>query len=148
MTHSTYPTIGVPVIRAVRYPHDIGRDADPDIDIEAVEVTHLTVDQDVRVVGRLPLSAMAHPDEARGFEFDLEPAGACELAKRLAEAVSTVYPDGQTARSIVPWPRPSRTLRHRPRSVTRSNMPASRQTASDVDRVRVVRKIEVASHAR
>lgn len=96
MTQSTYPMVGVPVIRAVRYPHDIGPDADPDGRIEAVEVTQLTVDRGVRVVGRVTLSAMADLDDAWGFEFDLEPAGARELAKRLAEAASSVEPHQQT----------------------------------------------------
>ena len=88
MTHSSYPMVGVPVIRAVRYPHDIGPDADPDGDIDAVEVTQLTADHDVRVVGRVTLTAMADPDDAWGFEFDLDPADALELAKRLDEAAS------------------------------------------------------------
>jgi len=93
MTHSTYPMVGVPVTRAVRYPHVIGPDADLDGDIEAVEVTQLTVDTDVKVVGRVTLSAMADPDDAWGFEFDLDPADALELAKRLVEAASCVDPD-------------------------------------------------------
>jgi len=94
MTHSTDPIVGVPVMRAVRYPHAIGPDADPDGDIEPVEVTQLTVDTDVQVVGRVTLSAMADPDDAWGFEFDL--ADARELAKRLVEAASTIDPDRQT----------------------------------------------------
>ena len=93
MTHSTNPIVGVPVMRAVRYPHVIGPDADPDGDIEPVEVTQLTVDTDVKVVGRVTLSAMADPDDAWGFEFDLDPADARELAKRLVEAASSVDPD-------------------------------------------------------
>ena len=97
MTHSTYPIVGVPVMRAVRYPHVIGPDADLDGDIEPVEVTQLTVDTDVKVVGRVTLTAMADPDDAWGFEFDLDPADARELAKRLAEAASKVDPDGQAS---------------------------------------------------
>jgi hypothetical protein len=95
VTHATYPIVGVPVTRAERYPHVIGPDADPDGDIEAIEVTQLTVEPDVKVVGRVTLSAMADPDDAWGFEFDLEPADARELAKRLAEAASEADHDGQ-----------------------------------------------------
>jgi hypothetical protein len=99
MTHSTYPIVGVPVIRAERYPHVIGPDADPDGDIEAVEVTQLTVDSNSEIVGLVTLSAIADPNDAWGFAFDLEPADARELAKRLIEAASDTDSDGQTRSS-------------------------------------------------
>lgn len=96
MTHSTYPIVGVPVIDAKRYPHVIGPDADPDGDLEAVEVTQLTVDPDLNSVGRVTVSAIADPNDAWGFEFDLEPRDARELAKRLVEAASEADLNGQT----------------------------------------------------
>ena len=95
MTHATYPMVGVPVIRAEHYPHVIGPDADPDGEIAAVEVTQLTVDPDVKVVGRVTLSAMADPTDAWGFEFDLQPADARELAKCLVGAASEAEHDPQ-----------------------------------------------------
>ena len=82
----TWPIVGVPVTRAERYPHVHGPRGDSDGDVETVEATQLTVDWNHVFVGRVTLSAIADPNDAWGYEFDLEPADARELARRLFEA--------------------------------------------------------------
>ena len=88
MTTHTDAIPSIPVIRAHRYPHTAGPDADQDGPSERLAVTRLLVDADAVEVGRVTVSAAADIDDAWGFEFDISPADAVQLAAWLLVAAS------------------------------------------------------------
>jgi hypothetical protein len=80
-------TVEIPVTRATYYlPKEEVRE--PSAAIVKLGVTHLGVDHDVEVSGRVTLSAGASRDDAYGYEFDLEAPAARLLAEQLLAAAA------------------------------------------------------------
>ena len=75
----------VPLTRATGYPHDNEPDA-PTVDLAC---THMGVGYDHLEVGQVTVFAdTGDPTQPYGFEFDLEPEDARELAASLMEAAA------------------------------------------------------------
>jgi hypothetical protein len=80
-------TVEIPVARATYYPPE-GEVGEPSTGIVKLGVTHLGVDHDVEVHGRVTVSAGAGHDDAYGYEFDLEAPAARLLAEQLLAAAA------------------------------------------------------------
>lgn len=80
--------IRIPILRADFYGHEEDWTPGEPSGIEPLAVDHLGVDVNVHVPGRVTLSASGpHPEEdGYGVNFDLAPASARLLARRLLAA--------------------------------------------------------------